>query len=234
MSKVILFDVWADYAHFRKYYTTTSPLSFSFPPRTTISGLIAAIIGLDKQEYIPFFDKSQSQIAIQIMNPIKKTRIAMNLINTKESMNIIRSRTQIRFEMLKNVKYRIYFFHSNSQLYDKLLSFLKEHKSVYTPCLGLSENIANFKFVNEVECEEKSSADHISVVSVVPSSGKQDLLLDFNKEDEYFQETIPIVMDKDRVVTEYSMVTFERNGRPMKVKVNKFWELDTNEKILFL
>ncbi|MFB3896899.1 MAG: CRISPR-associated protein Cas5, partial [bacterium] len=30
--KILVFDIWGDLGHFRKFYTTTSPLSFSFPP----------------------------------------------------------------------------------------------------------------------------------------------------------------------------------------------------------
>ena len=84
MDKILVFDVWGEYAHFRKYYTTTSPLSFSIPPRTAISGLMGAIIGLSKDEYLKYFSKEQAQIAVRILNPIKKVRLAENLINTKD------------------------------------------------------------------------------------------------------------------------------------------------------
>lgn len=49
MDKMLVFDVWGDYAHFRRFYTTTSPLSFPIPPRTALCGLIGAIIGLEKE-----------------------------------------------------------------------------------------------------------------------------------------------------------------------------------------
>lgn len=233
MHKIIVFDVWADYAHFKKYYTTTSPLTFSFPPRTTITGLIGAIIGLDKTEYIQYFTKEEAKIALRILNPIKKTRVAMNLINTKFSMNIIHSRTQIRLELLKDAKFRIFFQHSNNDIYQRVLEFLRAHKSVYTPCLGLSEHIANFKFQGEVTCEEKHSSDYISIDSVISTPNGQELPIDFEKGFEYFQETIPIVMDSSREVTEYSMVTIERNGRPIRARVGTYWELGTNERISF-
>lgn len=47
--KVLAFDIWADYAHFRKFYTTTSPLTFSFPPPPTIAGILGAIYGTEKK-----------------------------------------------------------------------------------------------------------------------------------------------------------------------------------------
>jgi len=52
--KVLVFDIWGDYGHFRKFYTTTSPLTFSFPPPPTIAGILGAIYGTDKKtnEYL--------------------------------------------------------------------------------------------------------------------------------------------------------------------------------------
>ncbi|MDD4749617.1 MAG: CRISPR-associated protein Cas5, partial [Methanosarcinaceae archaeon] len=73
--KVLVFDVWGEFGHFRKHYTTTSPLTFSIPPRTAISGMIGAIIGLDKAEYLKYFSKNEAKIAVKIESPVKKTRI---------------------------------------------------------------------------------------------------------------------------------------------------------------
>ncbi|MDI3478645.1 MAG: CRISPR-associated protein Cas5h, partial [Thermoanaerobacterium sp.] len=30
--KSLIFDIYGDFGHFKKYYTTSSPLTFSFPP----------------------------------------------------------------------------------------------------------------------------------------------------------------------------------------------------------
>ena len=151
MDKVLVFDIAADYAHFKKYYTTTSPLTFAIPPKTTLYGLIGAVLGLDKEVYLNQFQPGDCQIGIKIKKPITKTRISLNLINTKNAtlMSRIENRTQIRTEYLKNVEYRIYFHHKNNELYKNLKKQLKEHKAVYSISLGLSENLANFKFIGE-------------------------------------------------------------------------------------
>ena len=104
MNNVLVFDVWGEYAHFRKYYTTTSPLTFSIPPRTALCGLIAGIIGLDKNEYLKHFTKDKADITVRIISPTKKVRIAENLIDTESirTFNKIKTRTQIRFEFLND------------------------------------------------------------------------------------------------------------------------------------
>lgn len=226
---MLVFDVWGDYAHFRRFYTTTSPLSFPIPPRTALCGLIGAIIGLEKENngYLNYFSTESAHIALKILNPIKKTIIAENLIDTKTSrgpgMNLIMDRTQIRFEFLKNQKYRIYFYYPDQEdnLYQKLKYNLANHKTKYTPCLGLSENIANFKFEGEFEIKNLSpSNEHIPITTVIPlQKTSSENGISFEKEGEYFSIRMPVELNTQRIVTKYSDIIFDRNGRPIQAKL---------------
>lgn len=238
MDSVLVFDVWGEYAHFRKYYTTTSPLTFSIPPRTAMCGLIAGIIGIDKDEYLKHFTKEKADIAVRLLAPVKKVRVAENLIDTKRAlmMSRIKNRTQIRFEFLKDAKFRIYFRHSDSEIYAKTREFLEDHKCVYTPCLGLSEHIANFRFVGEMKCKKvEGNNDFVRIDSVIPIPNGSHVEIDFDRDGgEYFTETIPIEMEEDRTLREYSNVTFERKCAPISAKVGRFWELEDDERIIFL
>lgn len=229
MDKMLVFDVWGDYAHFRRFYTTTSPLSFPIPPRTALCGLIGAIIGLEKEEneYLNYFPTESAHIALRLLNPIKKTVIAENLINTKNArgpgMNLITNRTQIRFEFLKDQKYRIYFHYTDEEdgPYQKLKYNLTNRKTKYTPCLGLSENIANFKFIGEFEIKNLSPSDvHIPISTVIPLQKiSPDSGISFEREGEYFSIRMPIELNTERVVTKYSDMIFDRNGRPIRAKL---------------
>jgi CRISPR-associated protein Cas5h len=238
MERVLVFDVWGEYAHFRKYYTTTSPLTFSMPPRTAVCGLIAAIIGLNKDEYISHFSKDKADISVRIMAPINKIRFSENLIDTvsTSTMNRIKNRTQIRFEFLKNARFRIYLRHKESVLYQQLREYLIHHKCVYTPCLGLSEHIANFGFVGEFGCEIRSEIDDfVQIDSVIPIREDSNLKIKFDENGgEYFHETLPIEMEEDRTLREYCKVAFERNGAPIFAKLDKYWLLENGERIVFL
>jgi len=232
IKEILIFDVWGDYAHFRRGYTTTSPLTFSIPPRTALCGLIGAILGLGKNnnEYLKHFKLEQAKIGLRLLNPVKKVRIAENLIHTKKGegcegigMNIIKKRTQIDFEFLKDPRYRIYFWHADNELYNKLKSNLIGHKTVYTPCLGLSENIANFKFVGEFDVIMKTSEAGFSQIhSVLPIEKvleKNGIKFDLRKE--YFSLRLPVELNQERIVTKYSDVLFERNGSPIEVKMKE-------------
>jgi CRISPR-associated protein Cas5h len=240
MDNILVFDIWGEYAHFRKYYTTTSPLTFSFPPRTAVCGLIAGIIGIDKQEYLQYFSKKKADIAVRILSPIKKVRVAENLIDTKNAklMSRIKNRTQIRFEYLKDAKFRIYFRHIDDEIFDKTRKFLMNHWCFYTPCLGLSEHIANFEFIGEMKCQKvkkNNDGDFVTIDSVIPILNGTHLDIDFDRDGgEYFSETIPIEMEEDRTLKEYSNVTFERKCAPITAKIACFWELENDERIIFL
>jgi CRISPR-associated protein Cas5h len=232
--KVLVFDVWGEFGHFRKHYTTTSPLTYSIPPRTAIAGMIGAIEGFGKDEYLQYFSKEKANITVKISSPIKKTRIAENLIDTKIAplMSRIKTRTQIRFEVLKDVKYRVYISHSSEEVYNKLYSMLKEHKSVYTLCLGLSEHIANYEFIGEMEAVSELSNSEREIHSVIPE--KELIKISFEEGKEYFSETIPIEMLPNREVIEYGKVLFERNGKCILASVNSLWRLENGEGIIFM
>lgn len=239
MVEILIFDVWADFAHFKKIYTTTSPLSYSIPPRPTLSGLISAILGLDKLEYLNSFQKKEASITVQLLNPVKKIRVATNFIDTKKSMPYlmakILSRTQIRMELLKDVKFRIFFQHTNNSLFNDAVELIQEHQSVYTPCLGLSQFIANFEFKSVETGQKISNVDKFTRIdSVIPSPVNGPLKIDFEPDCEYIQEIMPINMLPDRTVSEYSPITFERNAKHINAKGLDCWKLETGENIVFL
>jgi CRISPR-associated protein Cas5h len=229
-ERVIVFDVWGDYAHFRKTYSTSSPLTYSFPPRTAISGMIGAIAGLDKSDYFREFFRDSALIACRIMNPIKKVRIGENLIDTKMAikMHLIRNRTQIRFEFVKDPRYRIYFWHSDEKFHRNVKETLADHQSVYTPCLGLSELVCNFQYIGEFERRALGAdQEFLEIDSVVPGKSIQET--DFEDGKEYFSEVMPCEMGEEREVTDYGEILFERNGKSIRARAEGLWQIESGE-----
>lgn len=237
--KCLVFDIYGDYGHFRKFYTTSSPLTFSIPPRTSVSGMIAAIIGIDKEEYPKYFSKKSSKIAIKINTPINKGRISYTLIDTKKCrsnkgvsyLNEINGRTQVTFEILKNPSYRIYFWHEDEIIYSKVKAYLEQNKSYYTLSMGLSEFIAEYSYIGEIDLEFIENSDFVSIDTVI--NFEENIEVEFEAEKEYFKDTLQNEMDEDRVVTEYIKVLFERQGLPITCKTNNYLGSE-GEKIVFL
>jgi len=234
MSSVLAFDLWGDYGHYRKIYTTTSPLTYSIPPRTALVGLLGAIMGFGKDEYLCYLSKSNARIAVRVLNKIRKITVAENLIDTKAAgrmMNRIRNRTQIKMELLKEPKYRVYVSLDNETHQENLYDKLRRHQSIYTPCLGLSEHIANFRYVDRYEAEEMENVS-TEVVTAIPRPLILEMMFEEGKE--YIEETMPVEMSPDRVVREYTPIVVEQSGKPIKSRVVGCSKLDNGEYITFL
>ena len=233
MKNVLVFDLWGDLGHFKKPYTTTSPLSFAFPPRPTLAGIISAIIGLGKSEYAASFMKKDANIGLRILKPVKKIRISQNLIDTKTAklFSRIKQRTQIRIEYVKDPRYRIYFQHTDTELFERLKNLLEIHECVYTISLGLSELLANYQYIGEYTLEQETKPEPVTIHSIVPDKETEIL---FEEGKEYFSANIPLEMNSKRVVTQFGTVLYERNGKPLLARADYYYKVANGERILFL
>jgi len=240
--RILCFDLQGDYAHFRKFYTTSSPLTFSFPPSSTIAGILGAIYGTDKNknEYLETFGNDKCKIALRIVNPIAKVRMGINLLETKGknfklpmSDKNLAPRTQIRTEFIKNPAFRIYISHKDSAIFDKLCKNISGHKCVYTVSLGLSELIADFRFVGVYDSEMMTTGDPIELSTPVTASNlvPDGFLIEEGKK--YFKEKMPMVITPKRVVEKYDDVVFEPDGKTIKAQVKTYFRLENGENIAF-
>lgn len=238
--EVIVFDLWGDFAHFKKFYTTSSPLTFSFPPPPTLKGMLGAIIGADKNEYLHLFSKDLCKIALKIVNPVKKVRYGLNHINTKGGYWVPlkkknhEARTQIRTEFLKSPKYRVYVYHKNEEIFDKLHSKLESHESFFTLSLGLSELLGNFEFIGIFDFQGKENDNNVvEIDTVIPVNLIKEYGIVFEENKKYFKERIPLDMNGERIVEKYEDVVFEAEGNIIKANVHKYWEGSNGERIVF-
>lgn len=240
--KILVFDIWADYGHFRKFYTTSSPLTFSFPPPPTIAGILGAIYGTDKNtnEYLKVFGGDKCKISLQILNPVKKVRMGLNLLETKGtnlklpmSDKNLAPRTQIRTEFLKDPCFRIYFAYEDEKIFKPIAKFLKEHKSTYTVSLGLSELLADFKYVGEYDSDVKSDNELVELQTPVMETKLIKNGLEIESGKKYFKEKMPIKMNPERIVEKYDDVIFEPDGKTIKAKVKDYYRLENGENITF-
>ncbi|WP_319231766.1 type I-B CRISPR-associated protein Cas5b [Draconibacterium orientale] len=250
-KEILIFDISSEYGHFRKYNTTTSPLTYSIPTRTAIAGFLGAILGMEREvadgvypdgatPVQEFFSKENSDIAIQIINPVKKENVAMNLINTKKSFyNLTKAgRTQIEFELLKNVRYRIYFgLKNNESAFNELTERIKARNHHFSPYLGLAQFTATIDFVDVKQSEfiENSKKRFIEISTAVNLSKiKEEQPIDFDYSAMYSANNMPIEMNRNREVQEYSEVLIEKNGLPVKAKVENYYRIEDYGNILFL
>jgi len=239
VDKIVIIDIWGEFAHFRKGYTSTSPLTYPFPTRTSLAGLISSIIGLKRDSYYELFNKENSSLALQIINPIRKIRITQNLIDTKTGFYLWDNkglRTQIQFEYLKNPYYRLYIWLKDKDIFNNLIELLKEHKSIYTPYLGISECLLNFNYLGIFNVEQNISNNNAVEIFTVIKNGE--IKIELESDMKYGRIKIPGFMDNNRVVKEFVELIYEEDGKPIKIKgeyykVIDFFEGNKNVNIIF-
>ena len=250
-KKILIFDISSEYGHFRKYNTTTSPLTYSIPTRTAIAGVLGAIAGIEREitdgvypkgvtPVQELFSKKNADIAIQIINPVKKENVGMNLINTKKSFYDLTKagRTQIEFELLRDSKYRIFFSMENDiELFDEITERIKDKKHHFSPYLGLGQFTATIEYINTKEavlCENRNRESVEIITAVNLSLLKEEEPVDFDYSAMYSSNNMPMEMNRNREVQEYSEVLIEKNGNTIKAKPAKYYYIEGYGNILFL
>ena len=248
-KELLIFDISGEYGHFRKYNTTTSPLTYSIPTRTAIAGILGAVLGMEREirdgvypegaePVQEFFSKERSDMAVQILSPVKKENIGFNLINTKMSFYDLTKagRTQIEFELVKDVHYRIYLAMANTAKFEELAERIANKRHHFTPYLGLAQFTAQVDFVQRVAANEvASNGEFTEIVTAVNMSKLQgEPPVEFQREFFYSANNMPIAMNRDREVLEYSEVLIEKNGNPLRVRVADYYTVYGVGNILFL
>lgn len=230
-DKVTIFDIWGRFAHFKKIYVTTSALTYAVPFKTTIYGLVAAILGLDNRQnkYLNHFNETNCKLAIQIINPIKIQRLNINL--SQKPGPVKENRKPTTMEYVVNPHYRIFFWHGDENIRMKLLDQLTSQESVYTPVLGLAHCLANFKLIGESETQINSGKT--SVNSVILKSRLRSLdTSSWNGQNVHIQEQdmYPMEMNTNREVTKRDSILFDLFGSPVNSEVDEFYKVQMKDK----
>lgn len=169
-------------------------------------------------------------LAVQNLSRVKKIRMGINLVNTKGNIWVPKqrregARTQIRFEFLKEVAYRLYVTMEDEQLFQKLIRMVKEHKSFYTVSLGLSELLAGFNYIGLKEFTWQEESEHfVDIVSMVPVNSVLENGIHITSGQRYLKEMVPVRMDHQRVVLDYSEMLIESQGNSLRLKLKGYWK----------
>lgn len=250
-KQILVFDVESEYGHFRKFNTTTSPLTYFIPSRPAIVGLLGAILGIEREvsankfndgitPVTEIFAKENANIGVQILSSAKKVNIAFNLLDTEKtaaSFFNVKQRTQIEFELLKNPKFRIFVSLQDTSLLNELTNRITENQSHFTPYLGLSQFIAMIEFKGLELANLLLDDDFHEVVTAINISetiSNDPIKFNLSNDFKYTSDTMPIQMKRDREVTEYSEVIVETNGKSIWTKSSKVYQTNQFGNVLFL
>jgi len=189
--KCLSFTVEGPWAHFRRIDATTEKLTYRVMPRTTIAGLIAAVLGEPRDSYYETFAQDASAIAISPQCDLETQSIPMLTlpttegdIKTAEGLSgksvvdpevIAEERKRRTFEYVVDAAYRIDLVLEDTETFERLREFLEEGRSTYTPALGKTECLADITNVNLSTVETGGNSEEISSTvpeeHVVPTPG---------------------------------------------------------------
>ncbi|MCP4221230.1 MAG: CRISPR-associated protein Cas5, partial [bacterium] len=122
IEAVLAFQVSGKFAHFRKFYTNASSLSYIIPPRTAVIGLLASILKIPRDGYYDIFNPDECKISVAVApgTVIKKSTRSVNMIHDsyftfllKGTGKVKGQHTQCKMELLSappghNIGYNIY------------------------------------------------------------------------------------------------------------------------------
>lgn len=250
-DKILVFDIGSEYGHFRKFNTTTSPLTYSIPTRSAIVGFLGAILGIEREvsagkfregvmPVAEVFAKKNANISVQLINPVKKVNIAFNLLDTEKnaaSFFNIKQRTQIEYELLKNPAFRIFINLRDETIFSELINRIRENRTHFTPYLGLTQFTATVKFRGVTKAkllEGNNFQDVVTAVNLSNTDHENPIQFDRSIDFKYTSDTMPVEMLRDRIVNEYSEVVLETNGNTIKIKSRVIYQTEGFGNILFL
>ncbi|MCC6011803.1 type I-B CRISPR-associated protein Cas5b [Candidatus Caldipriscus sp.] len=242
--RVLVFDVCGKLGHFRKFYTTSSSLTYPFPTPTALRGLIGAIVGYGKNEYL---EKTRDiSLAVQILSPVKTIMMSVNYINTKEgsggrkfvflekekkskgdksekSKSEKDVRTQAIIQFLKDPKYRIFVVdNGKSETFEKLKKHLENREFVYTPVLGTSEHLAEINYFGTFTAEILENYEgECHTVCPIDNIEIDIVPIKIGK------ELIPYDMENDRSKPKYLEVLYSKEPyKPIRGKYKKILKVN--------
>ena len=234
--KVLAFDIWGEYAHYKKIYATTSALSYCLPTKTALYGYVGAILGFEKcgNQYLKFFQPKNCLMGIQILKPIVMQRININLRATLGRVKP-KDRKPTTMEFVYQPKYRIYFHHTNNEIHSQLKKQLENKEAVYTPTMGIASLISNFEYFGEFDAELiQEPSKVVSTQSVIAK--KYFISFDGEALKEKFSEIIEqsmyaIEMDLERNVTERDDILLERKAKTIDAFLTQYYQLSNGSNI---
>lgn len=229
------FDIGADFAHFRKVGNNSAKPSYRIPPRTTVAGLLAGLLGMPRDSYYDLFGPLSSAIAVVPVAMPHTYTMGITTVNTKaddaiqylpQERNwhhgaqmltpesyVKYDRQRDTYQMLVDPVYRIYVALDDEDIHSELRQRLRHSRYHYSPSLGLSECIAD---IRRVETHAVNSADTDAVNSV----GYDDSVVVPKPGVTIKRERAPLYMeatDSGRRTTEFGNITYATDDHRLPV-----------------
>lgn len=185
-DQCLSFTVSSSWGHFKRVGRTVTKQTYRIPPRTTIAGLLAAIVGAERDSYYGTFGADNAAIAITPESNLRTINIPTTGLGTDPDQDVTTTVKKRRnyaltyqettgdrqlhaYEVLVSPTYRIDVALEDEEFYQELREHLSAGTSVYPPSLGKSEYLATIEDVQAgQEVRRDPGNQQCDIDSVVP------------------------------------------------------------------
>jgi CRISPR-associated protein Cas5h len=190
-DRCLSLTIRADWGHFRRIDRTVTKQTYRLPPRTTVAGMLAAIVGSRRDSYYGVFAPGVSAVAIEPVGTIRTVTEPMLGLSTNPDEHFERrggtgqktmevrypdsslNRQLHSYELLVDPAYRIDVAVEDEDFYRTLAARLDAGTAHYPVSMGLSEYLAWIDFHGEFGVEppegEGRAGDTAEIDSVLPA-----------------------------------------------------------------
>lgn len=240
---VLIVDLIGKFACFRKFYTNSSSLTYSVPPRTVIEGIIAAALGYDRDSYYDKFEKMDLNIAVRKASKTKKIMQTLNYMKATNNGEILnpKEHTQIPTEIIvpdDKIIYRIYISCSDLSILDKIEYMSKNKKSCFPLYFGMAPFSCIMNFISRVKCDKANSTKEIPVTTLIRQEYIDDINIKESGRIVLTKEKMPYKFTGNRDISKAISYIYDENCSPLVVKLKcDFINLsynNINENIVFM
>lgn len=185
-DRCLSFTIRSTWGHFKRVGRSVTKQTYWIPPRTTVAGLLAAIVGSDRDSYYEVFQDHNSAVAITALSDLRTVNIPTTGVGTDPKQDVTQTsghwqsyqltyqdttkdRQLHAYEVLADPVYRIDVAIENSSFYESLRNHLDNGTSAYPPSLGKSEYLASIEDV-ETDASPTRNQNADTIDSIAPVS----------------------------------------------------------------
>jgi len=247
-ERALSFTVRGPWAHFRRVEGNIVKQTYRVIPRTTAAGLVAAVIGLQRDDYYDLFTPDESAMALSPVTALRTMNVPQNTLSTADGhIKEVppRSRTlkiglpdpsaprqQHNYELLVDPAYRIDLWLSDQEMYNTLRDRLESGESYYVPSLGLSEHLCSIDYHGEAEVEHVPDGTNVEIDSAIPERVDQVVV---QPEQRYGIEQSPGYMTangRSRTTSGFLSMAYNPDGGKLIMKDGSYCQVNDRQ-VLF-
>lgn len=248
---VLAFHLRGKMAHFRKYYSNSSALSYWVPPRTTVIGIIAGLLGMERDTYYERFSLQRCQVALALCRQVKKTMQKMNLLMIKSPNDLngsaeYHSQTATEFIIPMDIvqgfiDYKIWFCHEDEKIQANLIQCLSSDNDCFYRSKGISVALGSAQNLGWIDIDGiykgtvlHSETEKLHISSIAGVGNLTGLEPVFGSGCSYLKEDLPLEFNGERILTAKDSFIINAAGTGIRGSARELVQLDNGDIIAWM